>query len=138
MQLCIADMTSAVPSYESLWLTWRIQTLISEVSRVFCWLNIIPIKSPLFLSASMILIPSFIVRRSKDWGLGHQVISDLLNMFNDSENGTVRACCIKALVQILFIIQIKHSQMRRCMFEKSLDDSNPVVHRSVNDSWSSF
>ena len=64
--------------------------------------------------------------------LGHQIIVDLLNLFNVSENGTVRACCIKALVQISvnYPDQAFPSETL-IVLEKSLDDANPVVAQSA-------
>ena len=64
--------------------------------------------------------------------LGHQTLPALQELFKTSENGTVKACCIKALVQVSvnfpdvpFPVEV----MR--ILESALDDSNPVVAQSA-------
>ena len=64
--------------------------------------------------------------------LGHRSLPGLIQLFNDSDNGTIRACCIKAIVQVsvhcpdqAFPIQVL------TMLEEAMDDSNPVVAQSA-------
>ena len=64
--------------------------------------------------------------------LGHQVVPELLNLFSGSESGTVRACCIKALVQISVNYPDQAFPAETMVIlEKSLDDCNPVVAQSA-------
>ena len=64
--------------------------------------------------------------------LGHRSLPGLIQLFTDSDNGTVRACCIKAIVQVsvhcpdqVFPLQVLK------MLEDAMDDSNPVVAQSA-------
>lgn len=64
--------------------------------------------------------------------LGHRSLPGLIQLFTDSDNGTVRACCIKAIVQVsvhcpdqVFPLQVLK------MLEEAMDDSNPVVAQSA-------
>ena len=63
--------------------------------------------------------------------VGHSALPDLLQLFASSESGTVRACCIKALVQIAvnFPDQLFSSDVLNVL-EKALDDPSPVVAQS--------
>jgi bilin biosynthesis protein len=64
--------------------------------------------------------------------LGHCALPDLLGLFKSAESGTVRACCIKALVQISvnFPDQAFPSEVM-VVLEEALDDENPVVAQSA-------
>jgi|TARA_Y100000991_G_C21930316_1_gene330526 bilin biosynthesis protein len=63
--------------------------------------------------------------------VGHSALPDLLQLFDSSDSGTVRACCIKALVQIAvnFPDQLFSSDVLNVL-EKALDDPSPVVAQS--------
>ncbi|WP_413743431.1 HEAT repeat domain-containing protein [Synechococcus sp. MIT S9451] len=64
--------------------------------------------------------------------LGHQSVPHLLELFETSDNGTVKACCIKALVQVSvnFPTQAFPAQTMDVL-EKALDEANPVVAQSA-------
>ena len=64
--------------------------------------------------------------------LGHCVLPDLLGLFKSAESGTVRACCIKALVQISVNFP-DHAFPAEVMvvLEDALDDDSPVVAQSA-------
>ena len=64
--------------------------------------------------------------------LGHRALSDLLGLFKSAESGTVRACCIKALVQISVNFP-DHAFPPEVIvvLEEALDDENPVVAQSA-------
>ena len=64
--------------------------------------------------------------------LGHEVVPELLRLFNETDNSTVRACCIKALVQISVNYPDQaFPDLTMLMLENSLDDPNPVVAQSA-------
>ena len=64
--------------------------------------------------------------------LGHQVLPELLQLFLTSDNGTVRACCVKAIVQIsVYHSGISFSDETINVLEGALDDQNPVVAQSA-------
>ena len=64
--------------------------------------------------------------------LGHCTLPDLIQRFKSSDNGTIRACCIKALVQIsVNYPEIAFPSDVIPMLEKALDDSSPVVAQSA-------
>ena len=127
-------MTSAVPSYESLLADLaHPNPNIRGQSCVLLAEHYPNQVTPYFFEC--LHDPDPVVYRTAVKGLGvlgHQVIPDLLKLFKDSENGTVRACCIKALVQI----SVHHPDQAfpdetMHVLEKSLDDSNPVVAQSA-------
>ena len=64
--------------------------------------------------------------------LGHRTLPDLLELFQSSGNGTVRACCVKAIVQIS--VNFPNAAFPAdilSMLEQALDDSSPVVAQSA-------
>ncbi len=63
--------------------------------------------------------------------LGHRTLPDLLELFQASVNGTVRACCVKAIVQIsVNFPDVAFPLEILSMLEQALDDSSPVVAQS--------
>ena len=64
--------------------------------------------------------------------LGHCALPDLLGLYKSAESGTVRACCIKALVQISVNFP-DHAFPPEVIvvLEAALDDENPVVAQSA-------
>ena len=64
--------------------------------------------------------------------LGHQSVPRLLELFKKTDNGTVKACCIKALVQVSvnFPTQAFPAQTMDVL-EQALDEANPVVAQSA-------
>ena len=64
--------------------------------------------------------------------IGHQSEPGLIQLFNSSDNGTIRACCIKAIVQIsVSFPDDAFSVDTLTMLEKALDDDSPVVAQSA-------
>ena len=64
--------------------------------------------------------------------IGHQTVPDLIQLFNSSDNGTIRACCIKAIVQVsVSFPDDAFSVDTLTMLEKALDDDSPVVAQSA-------
>ena len=64
--------------------------------------------------------------------LGHCTLPDLIQLFKSSDNCTIRACCIKALVQIsVNFPEIKFPSDIILVLEKALDDPSPVVAQSA-------
>jgi bilin biosynthesis protein len=60
--------------------------------------------------------------------LGHRTLPDLLELFQSSVDGTVRACCVKAIVQIsVNFPDVSFPLEILSMLEQALDDSSPVV-----------
>ena len=64
--------------------------------------------------------------------LGHQSVPSLLELFEKTDNGTVKACCIKALVQVSVNFP-RHAFPAETMnvLEQALDEANPVVAQSA-------
>ena len=63
--------------------------------------------------------------------LGHRTLPDLLELFQSSGNGTVKACCVKAIVQIsVNFPNVAFPVEVLSMLEQALDDSSPVVAQS--------
>ena len=64
--------------------------------------------------------------------IGHQSVPNLIQLFNSSDNGTIRACCIKAIVQVsVSFPDDAFSIETLTMLEKALDDDSPVVAQSA-------
>ncbi len=64
--------------------------------------------------------------------LGHRSLPGLIQLFTDSDNGTIRACCIKAIVQVSVHCPDKAFPIEvLTMLEQAMDDSNPVVAQSA-------
>ena len=64
--------------------------------------------------------------------IGHQSVPNLIQLFNSSDNGTIRACCIKAIVQVsVSFPDDAFSIDTLTMLEKALDDDSPVVAQSA-------
>ena len=64
--------------------------------------------------------------------LGHQVVPKLLDLFESSDNGTVRACCIKAIVQVSVNYPDDPFHPKTIgVLENALDDQNSVVAQSA-------
>ena len=64
--------------------------------------------------------------------IGHKSVPDLIQLFGSSGNGTIRACCIKAIVQVSVSFPDEAFSVETLsMLEKALDDDNPVVAQSA-------
>ena len=64
--------------------------------------------------------------------LGHRSLPGLIQLFDDSDNGTIRACCIKAIVQVSVHFPDQAFPLQVItMLEEAMDDSNPVVAQSA-------
>ena len=64
--------------------------------------------------------------------LGQQSLPSLLDLFKDTDNGTVKACCIKALVQVsVYFPELAFPVETIDVLESALDDPNPVVAQSA-------
>ena len=64
--------------------------------------------------------------------IGHKSVPDLIQLFGSSGNGTIRACCIKAIVQVSVSFPDEAFSIETLsMLEKALDDDNPVVAQSA-------
>ena len=64
--------------------------------------------------------------------IGHKSVPDLIQLFGSSDNGTIRACCIKAIVQVSVSFPDEAFSVETLsMLEKALDDDNPVVAQSA-------
>ena len=63
---------------------------------------------------------------------GHKVMMPLLDLYGSTENNTVKACCIKAFVQVAVNFPgIAFSDQAITVLENALDDANPVVSQSA-------
>ena len=64
--------------------------------------------------------------------IGHKSVPELIQLFNESDNGTIRACCIKAIVQVSVCFPDQAFSLDTLvMLEKALDDVSPVVAQSA-------
>ena len=64
--------------------------------------------------------------------LGQQSLPGLLDLFKETDNGTVKACCIKALVQVsVYFPELAFPVETIDVLESALDDPNPVVAQSA-------
>ena len=64
--------------------------------------------------------------------IGHKSVPDLIQLFGSSGSGTIRACCIKAIVQVSVSFPDEAFSVETLsMLEKALDDDNPVVAQSA-------
>ena len=64
--------------------------------------------------------------------LGHQTLPSLLGLFKTTDNGTVKACCIKALVQVsVNFPELAFPVETMDLLEQALDEPNPVVAQSA-------
>jgi len=64
--------------------------------------------------------------------LGHQSLPSLLELFEATDNGTVKACCIKALVQVsVNFPDLSFPVETIDILDKALDVPNPVVAQSA-------
>lgn len=64
--------------------------------------------------------------------LGQQSLPGLLDLFKETDNGTVKACCIKALVQVsVYFPELAFPVETIDVLERALDDPNPVVAQSA-------
>ena len=79
--------------------------------------------------------PDPIVYRTAVKGLGvfgHRVLFPLLDLFNTTNNGTVKACCIKAFVQVsVNFPESVFPEQAITALKFALDDPNPVVSQSA-------
>ena len=63
---------------------------------------------------------------------GHRVLFPLLDLFNTANNCTVKACCIKAFVQIAVNFpDVVFPEQAITALQLALDDENPVVSQSA-------
>ena len=63
---------------------------------------------------------------------GHRVVHPLLDLYKTTSNCTVKACCIKAFVQVAVNFPgIAFSDQAITVLEHALDDANPVVSQSA-------
>ncbi len=63
---------------------------------------------------------------------GHQTLSPLLELYHSTENCTVKACCIKAFVQIAVNYpDTAFPDESIIVLKDALDDANPVVSQSA-------
>nr|AHZ33965.1 phycoerythrobilin:Cys-82 alpha-phycoerythrin lyase, CpeZ subunit [uncultured Synechococcus sp.] len=63
---------------------------------------------------------------------GHRVLSPLLDLFNTTDNSTVKACCIKAFVQVsVNFPESVFPEQAITALKLALDDPNPVVSQSA-------
>ena len=64
--------------------------------------------------------------------IGHKSVPELIQLFNASDNGTIRACCIKTIVQVSVCFPDQSFSLDTLvMLEKALDDVSPVVAQSA-------
>ena len=64
--------------------------------------------------------------------IGHKSVPELIQLFESSDNGTIRACCIKAIVQVSVSFPDEaFSAETITMLEEALDDVSPVVAQSA-------
>lgn len=79
--------------------------------------------------------PDPIVYRTAVKGLGvfgHRVVLPLLDLYKTTSNCTVKACCIKAFVQIsVNYPDVAFLDEAIIVLESALDDTNPVVSQSA-------
>jgi len=63
---------------------------------------------------------------------GHRVLPPLLDLYNTTENCTVKACCIKAFVQVAVNFpDTVFPEQAISALKLALDDTNPVVSQSA-------
>ena len=63
---------------------------------------------------------------------GHRVLFPLLDLFNTTSNCTVKACCIKAFVQVAVNFpDVVFPEQAITALQSALDDENPVVSQSA-------
>ena len=79
--------------------------------------------------------PDQIVYRTAVKGLGvfgHRVVHPLLDLYKTTSNRTVKACCIKAFVQVAVNFpEVAFPNEAITVLESALDDANPVVSQSA-------
>ena len=63
---------------------------------------------------------------------GHRVVHPLLDLYKTTSNCTVKACCIKAFVQVAVNFpEVAFPNEAITVLESALDDANPVVSQSA-------
>ena len=63
---------------------------------------------------------------------GHRVVHPLLDLYKTTSNRTVKACCIKAFVQVAVNFpEVAFPNEAITVLESALDDANPVVSQSA-------
>ena len=63
---------------------------------------------------------------------GHRVVHPLLDLYEKTSNRTVKACCIKAFVQVAVNFpEVAFPNEAIVVLESALDDVNPVVSQSA-------
>ncbi len=63
---------------------------------------------------------------------GHRVVLPLLELYKTTSNATVKACCIKAFVQVAVNFpEVTFPNEAIIVLESALDDANPVVSQSA-------
>ncbi len=79
--------------------------------------------------------PDPVVYRTAVKGLGifgHQVLLPLLDLYNSTENSTIKACCIKAFVQVsVNFPDVTFPDQAISVLKLAIEDSNPVVSQSA-------
>ncbi|BEV36083.1 HEAT repeat domain-containing protein [Synechococcus sp. M16CYN] len=84
---------------------------------------------------SLLHSPDPIVYRTAVKGLGvlgHQTVPDIIQTFKSSDSSTIRACCIKVIVQIsVNFPKVAFPPEIISILEQALDDSSPVVNQSA-------
>ena len=79
--------------------------------------------------------PDPVIYRTAVKGLGvfgHRVVHPLLDLYEKTSNRTVKACCIKAFVQVAVNFpEVAFPNEAIVVLESALDDVNPVVSQSA-------